>query len=79
MVETNEILKFRYNDDGEREVYPVHFYVSNCVFKDNEEDEATLVNYISKVGAKNGLTVNDITNVFPYILRMLKSDIDWSK
>ena len=72
------ILNYKYVK-GVREVFPAHPMVSNCVFTDNEEEEATLLNSIAVVAEKNGLSRNDLSHLFPAILRMLKSDIEWSK
>ena len=60
-------------------LYPNHHFVKNWKFKQEESKEATLAQAIALVGEKNGLSANDISYVYPYILRMLKSKIDWAK
>lgn len=72
------ILNFKYNK-GVRTVYPAHPMVSNWQFSDTEEEEAYLAHYMAVVAEKNGMTINDVMHVFPPILRILKSDIPWSK
>ena len=44
-----------------------------------EEAEADLANAIAAVAKKNGLSSSDMLHVFPYILRMLKSNSIWAK
>lgn len=51
----------------------------NWQFPLEEEAEADLVNAIAAVAKKNGLSNNDMPHVFPYILRMLKSNSIWAK
>jgi len=53
--------------------------VQSWGFEVGQEDEARLANFVAIVAAKNGMSRNDIHYVFPYILRMLKSDIQWAK
>jgi hypothetical protein len=74
----NDILVFEY-DKGVKQVYPANNLVKNWLFKEDEEDEATLANSLAKVAEKNGLSTNDLQHLFPYVLRMLKSEINWSK
>ena len=73
-----QVLNYRYNK-GERKVFPAHPMVKNWRFQEDEEEEAILINSIAKVAEKNGLNVNDLHHLFPAILRMLKSEINWSK
>lgn len=73
----NEVLKFKYRK-GIREVYPAHNFVSNWLFKDSEEHEAELAHHIAVVAEKNGLSPNDLMHLFPAILRLLKSESEWS-
>ena len=72
-----EILKFEYHK-GVKRVFPSHRFVKNWLFVDGEEDEATLANAMAKVAEKNGMSVNDLMHLFPALLRMLNSDIDWA-
>ena len=51
----------------------------NWQFPLEEEAEADLANAIAAVAKKNGLSNNDMSHVFPYILRMLKSNSVWAK
>lgn len=60
-------------------IYPVHGMVYNWGFNEGEEEEARLCNAMAEVAKKNGLDGNDLTHLFPAVLRMLKSDIEWSK
>jgi len=57
----------------------VHSFVKALHFENDEQDEKTLADAIARVAEKNGMSANDVAYVFPYILRMLKSDIDWAK
>jgi len=74
----DNVLRFEYKK-GEQEVFPCHKFVKNHLFKENEKEEASLLHYIAVVSEKNGLNSNDISHLFPAILRILKSDIEWSK
>ena len=74
----NDILRFEY-EKGVRQVFPANNLVKNWLFKEDEEDEAVLANSLAKVAEKNGLSANDLHYLFPYVLRMLKSEIEWSK
>lgn len=64
---------------GEQIVFPKNHLVRNWMFDENEHAEAALAHYIGEVGEKNGLSATDLMHLFPYILRMLKSNIAWSK
>jgi hypothetical protein len=56
-----------------------HFFVNNWSFKPNEIEEANLANTIAIVAEKNGLSINDMAHIYPLILRMLKSKIQWAE
>lgn len=73
-----DILKFDYKK-GVQEVHPVNEFVKNWMFTEDEHDEATLAHCMGKIAKKNGLSANDMIHLYPYVLRMLKSDIDWAK
>lgn len=73
-----DILKFKY-DKGVQSVFPTHKMVSNWLFTENEHDEATLAQAIAVIAEKNEVSANNLQHLFPAILRMLKSDIPWSK
>jgi hypothetical protein len=61
------------------EVYPLHEFVHNWKFEESEEAEAELAHAIAVVAEKNGVGRNEVMHLFPGILRMLKSNIQWSK
>lgn len=73
-----EVLKFEY-EKGVQQVFPAHPMVKNWLFTENEHAEAILANSLAIVAEKNSIDVNELSHMFPMILRMLKSDIDWSK
>lgn len=67
---------------------PNHDFVKNWVFefeKGNESDElraikeANLADAMARVGALNGISRNDLQHLFPAVLRMLRSNSDWTK
>lgn len=60
-------------------VNATHRFVSSFSFKNTEISEAKLADAIAEMAEKNGMSANDVAYVFPYILRMLKSDSEWSK
>ncbi len=72
------VVTYKYVE-GITEVYPSNRMVRNWLFTKDTEDEAVLANSIAIVAEKNGITINELQYIFPSILRMLKSDIDWSK
>jgi len=74
----DDIIKFKYTK-GIQEVYPQNRLVSQWKFIEDEHDEATLAHFMGVVAEKNGLNSNDMIHLFPFVLRMLKSDIPWSK
>ena len=75
-----DILKFKYDNEGNhQQVFPAHPMVKNWLFTEDEHAEATLAHSIAEVAEKNGVSKNDLQHLFPAILRMLKSDIQWSK
>jgi len=73
-----ELLNFKYLG-GVKKIHPAHPMASNWEFTEVEEAEASLAQAIAVVAEKNKMSSNDLSHVFPYILRMLKSDINWSK
>jgi hypothetical protein len=74
-----DVLKFKYDNKGKQEVFPVNNLVKNWLFQEDEKDEATLAHSLAVVAEKNGMSVNDLMHLYPYVLRMVKSRIDWSK
>ena len=78
MTNNDDILKFNWVK-GVKEVFPAHPIVGNWLFTEQTEDEACLAHFMAKVGEKNGMTANDLSHLFPAVLRMLKSNINWSK
>ena len=73
-----DVLKFDYKK-GVQTVYPAHWMVKNWVFTEDEHAEATLAHAMAVVAEKNGMSANDLSHLFPALLRTLKSDIDWAK
>ena len=73
-----DVLKFEY-EKGVQKVYPANWMVKNWLFQEDEKDEATLAHAMAIVAEKNGMSSNDLQHLFPAVLRMLKSDIDWAK
>lgn len=72
-----DVLRYNYRK-GVREVFPAHKMVDHWLFDEATEDEAKLANYMAIVAEKNGLSANDLQHLFPAVLRMLKSEIDWA-
>jgi len=73
-----DVLKFEY-EKGVQKVYPANGMVKNWLFQEDEKDEATLAYAMAVVAEKNGISSNNLQHLFPAVLRMLKSDIDWAK
>lgn len=73
-----EVLRFEY-ERGVQKVYPANWMVKNWLFQKDEKDEAILAHAMAIVAEKNGMSSNDLQHLFPAVLRMLKSDIDWAK
>lgn len=73
-----DVLRFEY-EKGVEKVYPANWMVKNWLFQEGEKDEATLAHAMAIVAEKNGMSSNDLQHLFPAVLRMLKSDIDWAK
>ena len=74
----SDVIKYR-RTKTDVVINPIHENAKNMAFNDGEEDEASLAHWVSVVGTKNGMSINDIFHVMPYVLRMLKSDCQWSK
>lgn len=72
------LLNIKYRK-GVKEVFPAHPLVSNWLFSDGEEEEAILAHQMAVVGEKHGMSSNDLMHLFPYVLRMLKSESRWAK
>lgn len=73
-----KVLRFEYKK-GVQEVYPDHWMVANWRFQEHEHEEATLAYAMATVAEKNGVTSNEMSHIFPAVLRILKSDIEWAK
>ena len=65
---------------------PIHHFVKQWLFQyENIQDEviamkeANLADAIARVAHGNGLSVNDVHKIFPLVLRMLKSNSEWTK
>jgi len=76
--DSDQILNYKY-PNGVLEIHPAHELVTSWAFTESERDEAILAQAIAVVANKNGLSANDISHIFPSILRILKSEIPWSK
>lgn len=63
---------------GVIEVFPNHQFVNNWLFTEDEKEEAALAHHIATVAEKNGMSSNEVYQLYPAILRMLKSKIEWS-
>lgn len=74
-----QVLNYKYTNTGVKEVYPAHPMVKNWLFTEDTKDEALLANSMAIVAERNGLTANDVSHLFPAVLRMLKSNSQWSK
>lgn len=59
-------------------ITPKHHFVGNWQFDAEEEDEAILADTVARIAEKNGLSNNNVSCIFPLILRMLKSKSAWS-
>lgn len=66
------------SNKGQIEIFPSHQFVNNWLFQEDEKDEASLAHYVAKVAEKNGMSANDIHHIYPAILRMLRSNIEWA-
>lgn len=77
MNDTTELIKYTHKK-GKESIFPTHDMVKNWLFEEGQEEEAMLVNSLASVAEKNGLNQNDLQHLFPAILRMLRSDIEWA-
>lgn len=78
MNEMDQIFNYKYNK-GVRTIFPANPLVSNWAFQDDQELEANLCNAVAKVAEKNGFSSTDMHHLFPAILRMLRSEIEWAQ
>lgn len=74
----SEFIKTKFSN-GDMELFPTHPMIRNWRFEEGEESELMLVTTMAEVAEKNGMSANDLQHIFPAVLRMLKSDIPWSK
>ena len=77
-IENSEVLKFKYVD-GVKYIYPAHPIVDNWRFNEGEEDKAALCNYTAKIAEKNNMAPEELIDLFPAILRILKDNSRWSE
>ena len=49
------------------------------LFSKDDDMECHLLDAVARVAQKNKIGVNELSYLFPAILRMLRSDINWSK
>lgn len=73
-----KILKFEY-EKGVQSVSPAHWMVKNWLFTEDEHAEATLAQAMAVVAEKNGMNANDLSHLFPALLRTLKSKSEWAQ
>jgi hypothetical protein len=59
-------------------IHLIHPLIQNWWFEENETAEVKLAEGITEVALKNGLDIDQITKIFPFILRMLKSTSPWA-
>lgn len=77
-MENEQVLNYTYKK-GVKQVRPANSLVQHWLFTEETEAEAILANSLAIVGAKNGISSNDLAHLFPAILRMLKNTSEWSK
>lgn len=63
--------------DGTIMYIPLDKSANNLGF--SSQEEASLADAVTRVGMANVLTKSDIQHVMPFILRMLKSNSEWTK
>jgi hypothetical protein len=73
-----DVLKFNYNK-GVKEIFPCHDYVKNWLFNEGEEDEAALAHQLAVLAEKEGVSANQLSHLFPAILRMFGNKSSWTK
>lgn len=64
---------------GWTQIFPNHEFVKNWLFKHGEEMEAGLAYAMARVAEKNGVSQDELSRIYPLVLRMLKSEIPWAK
>lgn len=72
------VLNFEYKGRV-RSIFPAHPFAKHMLFRDGEEVEATLANACAVLAEKNGLSRNDFQHMFPLLLRMFKSQSEWTQ
>lgn len=72
-----KLINFNYSDKH-YPVKPNNEMVKNWAFKENEVEEAKLAAVLAELAEKNGLSKNDLQHVFPAVLRIMKSNSEWS-
>lgn len=77
-MDGHQVLNFKWRK-GVKEVFPAHPMISNWLFTEETEEEASLANAMAIVAEKSGMTANDLQIIFPSVLRMLKNNTAWSK
>lgn len=77
-AKNKEALRYKYSK-GVANVFPTHWMVENWLFTEDTEEEATLANAMAVVAEKSGMDANNLSHLFPAVLRMLKNDSAWSK
>ena len=64
---------------GRRFVQPTHHLVDNWVFDEQDEDEALFAQFMAVIAEKNDISTNELSHIYPAILRMLKNKSEWAK
>ena len=77
-AKNKEVLRYKYSK-GVANVFPTHWMVENWLFTEDTEEEATLANAMAAIAEKSGMDANNLSHLFPAVLRMLKNDSAWSK
>jgi hypothetical protein len=77
-MKSNDLLKYKHYK-GFVEVRPLQTMISHWCFTEETEEEALLAHAMALVAEKSNMSANDLQHLFPYVLRMLKSDSNWAK
>ena len=64
---------------GRRFVQPTHQLVKNWVFDEQDEDEALFAQTMAVIAEKSDISTNELSHIYPAILRMLKNKSEWAK
>lgn len=67
----------RFLFDGNMYYKPMHHLTQHLAF--GHPEEANLCDAISRLAETNGMGLQDVYTMMPFILRMLKSNSKWAK